>query len=519
MYDLYTKNLDTLLHGSEAIQFQNGSKLGSRLVDLFTQCYKIREEYYDQEKNNYSDVNKRIASLIEKEMRTIIKEEANFNVKEFEFSYGAPSGYVAIDYMTYYDVGAVMNVENMLTGSYFPKENDSKTMALRIEKLVDVAKHLDVYSGKLKYKKGFNIALSIDLSLFFFLDLFTDTRLSPEEGTAIILHEIGHVTIFLERATVAMFVYQAVDDNVKKSPNKDVDVATVKKMLNLCITKTGTSNKFLDGISDLALKTLNFINDMQDKLDGAPSKAFGSVNDGGWIHLGPIIQLLARIARMLIAHYNYELLGGWLLSFQVEITGALAIKKTSDIKYTAHNEYLLERAADEFVVRHGFGAALASSLYKVQSYTIMGSTQAIHNSFVVAFLAKVFFKLREKLHSSLPYEAYNQRCRRIIQAVIPIFKDANLPADIRNKAIDQLLGAMKILDKYGQSVYDVDDMRNRLLNTLITVISVEDWMRILTSGRLTQEYERHLNMLEDLTNNFMYADAAILKKLVDDMKK
>lgn len=198
--------------------------------------------------------------------------------------------------------------------------------------------------------------------------------------------------------------------------------------------------------------------------------------------------------------------------------------KTSDIKGTAHEVYLNERSADEFSIRHGFGGDLASGLIKMRSmFDATGPTQNnyIRDSklfLVISKISEAMFKINNGTDNYYTYEWDDKRIKRICQNCIGFFKNAKISPQFRDSMLLSLRKSLDCLEKLDKDLYNRDKFET-VVKVIRTLIKPAEWIRILTSGRLTQEYEQHINQIEDLSNNLMFAHSAQFKKILDDMKK
>ena len=202
---------------------------------------------------------------------------------------------------------------------------------------------------------------------------------------------------------------------------------------------------------------------------------------------------------------------------------AKASSKTSDIILTRHNTYMIERLADEFVVRHGLGAELANGLAVIR--TLFESLYITQNKLVLnsrlLYMLDILFKFNMSIiNRGLPHYTYeydDQRTRRILQDIMAVFKDQSIPADFRDRQLIAARKLLKMLDSYDTDIYN-RGIFPKIKELLTTLTSLNDITRIIVTGKLSQDYEKHLNQVEDLMNNSLYYHSAELKSLSEKMK-
>lgn len=525
--------LDDLVISHEAISVQTDSKLGKRLTDMFNECIKIRESKYqkDMSTNDLTKLITKVSNYISKTLPKIVDEETGIRVKNVICNNYRPTGYVAVDYFTDIDITAVNEIERAIVGlDNATYKNISKGLSSRIDHIVNIASTFDTKTSRFKnVKYKWPITLHIDTSLFIFLDAFypSDKPFEPEQATAVILHELGHIAIIAERAKSLVYVAKTVDDNIKKISKQTLSIEdtsnllkSVRNMTDVVIEK-GISESDRDTatkikpIINTAIDLISYIDNTHTEHKFSNS-ILSKIDEPSYIS-GYIKKVIVNICELIIVLPLKILMTplALLYSLTPELNG-MSSRKLSDIKYTAHNDYLLERAADEFVVRHGYAAHISTSLEKLIEIDSRynGSNTLIRDSKFIQILTSITSFIENFGMPNYPYEHDDQRIRRIVQATMGIFKDTSIPATFRDQQLSGLKKSLAVLDKMGTDIYNrrTFDALKRISEALL---SPDEWVRIFTSGRLTQEYERQFNQMEDLINNAMYGHYAQLKKLID----
>lgn len=532
----------------ESIKVQQNSKLGADMTKLFEDCYAYRKQHYT-DIHSVPTVARAISKMIEKRFPKIVLDNTGLDIVKFSFQTDYPTGRIAIDYISNFDLVSVHIIEANASGNIPKVDRNSLPSAYtkRIQHVLDVTKNYDYASGKIL--KKWPIHLFLDISFLFFLDAYRNTDIkdsmvdtslavSPEEITAILLHEIGHAMVFLERANVMYYVAKTVSDNAtqffEKRPNlvdlhrftKDIIIPMLNKVEN-------SNSTFVDNTAAKFFNTL--LKPIMTYLEVCIAKRDGTkpVYDKNYIDTDTIASSRKIFDVQSVLYMNkLELIIGIILSlickmivfpfmvmdcFIDEYNG-LVDHKSSDIKTTRHNLYLYERLADEYASRHGYGAHIATGLAKLKEFGNEQVDNLVKGGMIHCVLTKVLLAIDNAWPDSHTYERFDQRIRRIVQNTMAILKDKDLDKSFRDSQLKGLESTLKVLDSTGTNVYNKNSFAS-VKKILTTLVSVDDWIRICTSGRLTQEYETHLNQVEDLMNNFMYAHAAKFRQLFDNMKK
>lgn len=527
----------------EALAVQTNSKLGKRLEKMFTECFKIKDTEYtdDISEKNLLKLTEKISKYIISELPKIINEESKIFVSKVYCNNDYPDGDIMIDYITTFDFDAVMARDLSLTG-YSTNTASITDYSKRVKDILDITKTYNSNTGRLS--KSFPIKLWFDTSMMFFIQkYFQNTEsFTAEECTAIMLHELGHISTFLERSPIDYYVAKTVDDNINKIisvKNKSLDdhrviidnvLIPISTKLDKYSDKTVTTEntKFKEFISKIST-LVEFLISKRDGIVVNYNKTYSdmtmrnslskSIGDIKNYVLEVLSSIVAIVLGLLLKAVLVVLLYGIFKELLIELCLYTDNSKTSDIKTTQHNVYLQERLADEFVVRHGYSKAMATSLNKFMKLSsgYYDKDMIIKDSKLLAVLDKVLAKISNTNCGSGSYEEDVQRIRRIAQATIGVLKDSKINPEFRNTQLDSLKNTLKILDENHAKLYKNQSLES-VIKILTTLISVDDWIRILTSGRLTQEYERQLNQIDDLINNSMYAHSADLKRISESVK-
>lgn len=578
MINYFSKDLEfdymNIISSEESIAFQPKSNLAKKLINMFNKGFEIRKQKYNPSIDNKNVVLMDIKKIIEKELPTIFKDELGLVIKEFYFNFNKPTGFVAINFYTS-DIEATFEIQETSRGM---NDNIPEETITRIQEIIKIAKKLNTETGKLEYKKGWPIILYLDLALFYFSDLFipkmksldfVDNKgLTAEEISAIVMHEAGHAIMFLEKAVNAYYVQSSISDNIQKFLDSHPSLSNIKSFIEKILLpqieyiKNDSKNYlFFKNILESIISIIDFINSKTNKFDFISkyknteiykklkeneNELEENLDSNSYIEYINILLLkimtvtLSGIVAYLSIPKNLNPIY-WVINIHYPLTtftnvisflnkfdesefmSTKASSKTSDIMLTRHNTYMIERLADEFVVRHGLGAELANGLAVIR--TLFESLYITQNKLVLnsrlLYMLDVLFKFNMSIiNRGLPHYTYeydDQRTRRILQDIMAVFKDQSIPADFRDKQLIAARKLLKMLDSYDTDIYN-RGIFPKIKELLTTLTSLNDITRIIVTGKLSQDYEKHLNQVEDLMNNSLYYHSAELKSLSEKMK-
>lgn len=578
MINYFSKDLEfdymNIISSEESIAFQPKSNLAKKLINMFNKGFEIRKQKYNPVSNNINVVLMDIKKIIEKELPKIFKDELGLVIKEFYFNFNKPTGFVAINFYEF-DVEASFEIQETSRGM---TTGTSEELLNRIQEIIKIAEKLNTETGKLEYKKGWPIILYLDLALFYFSDLFipkmksldfVDNKgLTAEEISAIVMHEAGHAIMFLEKAVNAYYVQSSISDNIQKFFDSHPSLINIKTFIEKILLpqieniKNDSKNYlFFKNILENTVSIIDFIyskisnsnliskyknTEIYKKLEENSDELNKNLKIIDYIEYINILLLKITMVTLsgIIAYLSlpkefnpiywivdkeYPLLMlkniiSFLNKFdESEFISAKSSSKTSDVMLTRHNTYMIERLADEFVVRHGLGAELANGLAIIR--TLFESLYITQNKLVLnsrlLYMLDVLFKFNMSIiNRGLPHYTYeydDQRTRRILQDIMAAFKDQSIPADFRDRQLIAARKLLKMLDSYNTDIYN-RGIFPKIKELLTTLTSLNDITRIIVTGKLSQDYEKHLNQVEDLMNNSLYYHSAELKSLSEKMK-
>lgn len=417
-----------------------------------------------------------------------------------------------------------------------PRDYIAKTLQLNIEK------------GKLEFGKipvQTNSTLFFDFLYAFFMDeigpnIPKDRRLTPEELSAIIMHEVGHVITHIEYLMFGCYAgiagtmdYKSIRERMLTEPKKvfndkllEDNLKKSKQYLEDKEDKTSLDKFLLKGVDFC----LNFLEYMKQNINKYVDND-GKIKVSKWM-----IILFSLFSLMVILTINYVQYAAFITSTLMYTLMHLDFKYAakpggSKTTMTISNTQLLERLADEFVSRQGYGAYLASGLNKM--ILTLGSRLGNSYSMVVPkmrkfFLVKlfaifsdlasyqVFLQFSKDKYTNPIYEMDVYRINRILENTYAAFKDQEgLPKDFLEDQYKQIQMIKKtkkdtsFLFKVSKVFYYINEILSLRLFMPAVIQNVID-------GRLTEEYKRLFDRLDALMNNELFVTSYKLRNIDKD---
>lgn len=521
----------------EAVDFQVSSKLGSELTKVFQQAIDFvnNKIEYDKENKKYNTTVQRhlqlhtyCQNILFPNMQKVIESVANLEVKKIVAS-DSPTGFFAVD-LTMDNSRDLLDMLNMQTGETEPPRNYRESL----KETMEMYKNLDISKGVLKnFKYGKNNKRHISVVLYF--DPFTAfvsrdfvpenkiQDLTAEELTAIYLHEIGHALTTVERSIQTYFTVDRCTKHIPELLKNVSNKEDVEAFAEFGLPVLDKAKK--DGI--LGQSEYDIITKAYES-----AKYIAESGDTEEVKISAYILLYMHIQFVIMLTCSTTLpLFSWIKLFMGSVAGleefsGIKDAKTSDTIMTKHNMYNMERIADEFVVRHGYGQYQASALNKLTTmFEYMSAYQGIKslNHFRKSRIFSMYLRftifvmrmvgvspsITEGFVSN--YETLTARLTRLAQDQISVFKHT-----LKGAALDE---AITSYENIIREIDDIDKQLDRKSAKLIytylfnSKFSMKFIASILT-GRLANDYDKLQNQVEDLINNKLYYQSAKFKQLV-----
>lgn len=534
------------LPGNAAIDYQISSSLAKSLTNLFQMVIdfrdnldysKIADDLPSQREYRISAVSAYFKNTIRQKFIDVVNKETGLTITKLNIFSGEDLGVMglfAVDLS--FDAGwAAEEWIGSMTGNETwtsPKWKDA------VEELRHLAECIDLKNSRLKKqtfgpnKKKAAVEMYFDVNCAFLVQDFLPAKLAPaftaSEIAAIMMHEIGHAMTVIEHAADYYFSYQRVNNfisQLKHLQGVDAQKAVVEgctylmQVLKEFKTKLRKDSPFAkpvmatcDLLSAACKGLQNYTKD-----EGDPESWFTTVTHFIGNTILAVLQFICLgIVSMTSFVMAMELLYEFSkLTYQDENGRDL---KATDVKANYNNTFLLERWADDFVARHGYGSELASGLNKINDYFNYGvlgtiTSHRLRNSTLVNFLC--FFQgwLYDKILwfsylEPVGYENQYQRNYRILQNTYSFFKSNEVPGQVRDMWIRNVDKLKKEVDA-SKKMLDTD-FGKAVWQTMRNLVNPFNWFSMLKNGNLDRDTEILMNKLDDISNNkFFYLGAKL----------
>jgi hypothetical protein len=579
---------------NEAINFQASSNLGKSLEELFQKIIDYRDDLIKTKNMKYdSDLCNAIYGYASKikfstEFKNILNKEAHINVTklmiDMSISANITGAFFTVtmdinDFNDVFNVDKMINVAAMTAGkSNLSKVKDKSTYEAIAEYMKYLDGAIDQNTGILKSNKEITIGfMGMDFNLAFLGEAFTtwtssdkrtpddfkDKGLSSistftaKEITAIMLHEIGHTYAVLEGCASFYYQFLSTHQILKYRQKYEDNETTLKNFLNdknklKDIIKKIDIDGSISRLFDFVLKSVSSLQEYTHNFD----------LDSLSVTSRKIFQFAIFIISIFIPIlYNVIMIGlmfhSSLLVIEPEVLH-IGSTKTSDTKVSRRNWFHHERAADEFAIKHGYGADLSEGLRKliyitsrspiiklpikiglignlIENYGTM-LLHAIYGYLPICLKHNIFisiiFQLMKstasvmsliaimynpvKLISSLRQEntkyesgfikSHLVRIDRIIETYMGIFKDPSIPNDIKDHYVEDIKRLKASRNELSKDMI-INDALNLAISKVVSFIAFIPTTKFLSmaiSGHLSEDYAKLQNQLDSLMNNELF---------------
>ena len=495
----------------EAIDFQRQSPLAKGLVDLFQDIINYRDHIQSSIPDRVKETISYTKKILYPKFSKIVKDTTGLNCKKIVMSEGICYGFACL-----MDVGDKYGWNsNMFIDSYagtgmqeyykwaMKQYNIRCTTTKDIQNLVtSLRKDTGIFAIDQLYD-GRKVAFTLyfDPYTAFLVQEVGHNKCLPltaEEIAAIVIHEIGHLHSMLEHALdgcmrmgTVITAYEYFNQH-----------ATVEEKAEM-VKELGRVSHTPDAID----KTDDLLSERKDTVGAY-------VLDGFGILISAIVDaaLLAMVpAAVLTQMFSYMDDGCTLIALNS------SKNKLSDQAVSVHNFKLCERLADQFVVRHGLGRGLVSSLNKIEHNAASGSGTMIFakNSSLAWNVAKVSYFITKLLNGDMfhleDHDEMPMRGQLIMQETIKVFKQ-NLPPDMLAYYIADYESSQQALDQRTATVRIGEGI---VAFTKLLRYLVETPAGLIFSGRFPREYEQLIYKTKQLVDNKLYYRAAKLAQLLN----
>ena len=552
-----------LLPSSEAIDFQMSSNLGKALTDLFQSVIDYRENIdYGLEDREESRTYIRISRVygyfkdkIAKKFIDVVEKECGLIIRKLHLDadplqYGIDFTYATtIVFDSVYDAFEMIDAETATDHSRYSRNGANE--------LEEVCNNLDLHKSKLTtpyFGKGKKRKIDCEMwfsvsSAFLMKDLVVDTEyFTARELTAIMMHEIGHMMSIIEHSANTYHSWSRAQNWLKISKDaSDLNYIFSSfdkyKVMIDGLLKEFSSYKFDPTISKYITNILGIAKSICSSWSDhtceeiEESSSFGStivhavqssIRTGELIlRIGGLIVTMAfRAVIDIVADALFLWTAGlpaWFYHlFKYGYVDRNKLEhKSSDTLPNENNVFLLERWADEFVARHGYGADVASALNKLddafRKVEIGGNSYsyAFRNSGCASVLVAVATFMHDKLSflayfDPIGYENQYQRNLRLLQDMYGVFRDEHISPTYKDYWIHQIQRCKESVEA-SKKMLDTD-LGKSIGNALTYLLSPAKIYHLFTDANLAKDVKVLEDRLNDFHNNPLFYIAATLRK-------
>ena len=524
-------------YSNEAIQFQSNSAIGNALENIFQEVIDYRDSL--PEDKQVKEVITYVKKTMKPKMIKAIKDNLNLIVENIIFYSSRVTTLFAIEPGMGNDK-LINDIRNSSYGIDKKISSPSKEIAEIINLFSSVDKN-GVFS-KTSYgnNKEIFIVLHFDILTAFLSSHYVDSKyvepLSAKELTAIYLHEIGHFTSMFQRFKYDCFVMMDMENRINslslKYSQQEISKSLIdnqnklQSLINLSKDENIKNEKLqplLNSI-DKGCNTLSYFEQTMSESSKTITKLYLIYKLIFKCVIFLFIQFMRLLAVSVLPLFPFSNIlkintGIKLIKLLSTIPDSNEIKynktiKLSNTKDTIKSQYFIEKDADEYAVRSGYGQYLASSLYKLSKiidvlYTKdMPNPKHISEFTTLVELNLMFIKnYTEKVLGQ--YEGDLARLKRLAQMTIPILK--NLPLESKYKYLNQYEEIIKEISIMEKLANNPIEKINKFINYICD--SPYKFIKNLLLGSVSQDYWVLQDQIEELVNNKLYYYGLKLKEI------
>jgi len=480
------------------------SPLFLRLTEIFQECLDAVADERPKSGSNLwigrlRDIEKILKRMgLESKIRTVLKSTLNMDLYRLYIDttsaspnawiYPEPKGFNLNDILVLREAGA---------GVTKTSESVSKKVKAAFE-LMGSGVNDKTGSYNDLTRKAIRVHLCLCASLFdlhAFHPVVSD--LTAGEIAAIAIHEIGHAVTLVEEMASFSYRTTVIRDTVRYMSEKATpkDVAEITAYLEKKIA--GSRSAPLMAVqAKQAIANLSRDNDDEDV----------DRNVKSFIVFDVLVHLLISVYVNAAAQ-----------TVEPAVAGS---RKISDLRNTTRNAVMYERMADEFASRNGAGGDLSTALgklYKIQetgAIVLFAKYSAASRAlYYLGVAVATPFRILTPPFAALasPYESDRKRLIQIQQDLMSLFKDPDLPAEVRDDALANIQTIRSSLEQYDSNI--VAGLRQFIWGTLLRMTSQSTLIGSITNGNVAGDYYHLLNSVEDLIRQPLYHQAARLAQL------
>lgn len=491
------------------IAFQHTSPLFDELTRLCDRAVVMLKGYSGPYQSN--EVAAWLRTNFAPEFKKIVLKHLGLEVQGLE---------IFVDYNAYVyptiadDTGRPLPIQDLIYQILYnsvglgpaPEHQEAPAYVMRLLNLI--SQGISLNEGRFDDLARTHWKATIGIGTLFFTceeDIANVVPFTGAEIASIIMHELGHAVTMaassamtyrqselMKEAFAAMGSYEWTAAEIAKVTRAVADTAETLKRDN-----RGTS-RMIVAIAKAGAKAAEFFARMQSTAKRVLPE--------------PVLYLLMTALPTMSAWIHYMNIGASMSSYKW---------KVSDEVGTVSSKSHWERVADEFATRHGAGPDLASALIKMNAILAHGWGGKFDQSRVApgriigeldGFLGVLNAILL--IGTSPAFNGYDHellRLQKMIDGHMAIFKNKNLPADIRNAWLERVRRAKAVTKEY-QNLRFVR-WRVAWARWFIDSYNPATFAEWIANGNIGADYYNLQEATTKFINNPLYYQAARLQSL------
>ena len=550
-------NFDLII-GNEAVDFQVNSKLGRMLTECFQEVQDYKEHLDYSSIPNIDDAMRtyrieQVYDFVKKvtmpKFSKIVLECCNLQIKKIfcvgGIDRGLSGAYACCINIS--DLSDMFEIISRSSGScgYVSGDKASKD----IDDVATMASQFNTFDAKLnnrvfgkRNRPIYVPAMYFDANMSFLADDFVSEDvcepMEPEEVAAVMMHEIGHAMSTIEHAADIYFMKSRVHEiniNLKNSKMSEDELADTLDELDTKFAPKLRSlvvdADFGDDANGAVTKErlLSMIDDCRNVIANVTKHKRKPNPKGDNSIIGTIFGTIIGITVTLFVSV-FILILTIFLSILMLLTGVLIIaelekrctdknrnwrgEKLTDVGANQNRAFVIERWADEFVARQGYGNYLTSALNKFDTLVghdyINGITDSnsLRNSTIGQIMLSIVLKLLSfadifSWFDPNIYENQYRRALRVAQDTYAFFKASDkAPRDV-------VVAWMNKVKEIETNVNAAKRLRDTVvgkaaINVFKSLTNPVKWYDYINNGNIIQDLQLLEDNLDDLSNNKLF---------------
>ena len=543
-------NFDILeeLGSVEAIQYQTNSQFPKELTAIFQKGFDFSAEYnklhgVPQTGEQALEKHTRMKSFIERDMAAelirTIKKYTKINIQKIIANLPTSTENVFDMYIdTLYLDSGLSIFDVIINQTMYAQVSHSSVKTL----LQDYANRIDKAKGTISLKDEFYYEIGIGVGWFVMDELYPDIGISfiPEELTAMVLHEVGHIFAFLEYSGDISYVGY-YGNNILRDCKAMIKTDPKKHIGEIIEIAEQNKNKITDATSkkmvDVGIKFLksyhNTLDDNSPMVISDQDKQIYLFQDSGktvkaYIALAICVMIFSIL---LFVHEVFESMLFHPDRYDREL-GFLDPRDSRDY-VTNKNSTLLERLSDEHVSRYGMSKYINDSFFKIDKIISYNSKRGItiplfnvrvreSRSFKLAIMITAIPSNITNLIKGIKYHDrtsnYEQtyvRLNRNINNLHDVIKNKHIDKQSRDRLIADIDYMTEQLIKH-KNMYQLNVIAKtyRIIMNILPTIFVSTPKYILGNAGADKEFFELFEHLDNLlSNRSFYYSAKIAQTL------